>query len=338
MSEKSKYSIDENNNLTIEKNGRRLKPRGRFAATKDNRLIYWLNEPCAWRRKYRLGKAFIFEGKWKLNDNHDLELQLDKSDPWQKDGVLALKGYIVSAEKDRMVFQMKSRDSQGKSTFYFLKLGGYWQADKYNRINFVVKKSKQPADTLLLSGTWQVNQNQRIVYSYEKASLKTKAKITHRLDFTGYWQINSAQRLTYIFSADSQSRFDFRYQIETPNLYPAEGVIKYRLGAGIRQSKSSAVPRIICLYGTWKFNRKLELSFWMDYGRGMAHKIVFATQIRIDKKNDIAISLLDSRNKALGIRVIFTHRFLKKLDAQIFLRLEAEKKEFAVRTGVRIPF
>jgi hypothetical protein len=338
MSEKSKHSIDRNNNLSIEKNGWKLSPRGKFSAAKDNRLIYWLNEPAAWRRKYRLGKAFVFAGKWRLNANHDLELKLDKSELWQKNAVLVLKGDIVSPDKDKLTFQIKSKDSQGNSEFYFLKLGGRWQADKYNRINFVVKKSGEPADTLVLRGTWQVNRNQQIIYNYEKTNLKTKTKTTRSLTFSGYWQIKSTQRLTYIFLSDSRSQFDFRCQIESPNLYPAEGIIKYRLGGGLRKPRLSGAPRLICLYGTWKFSRKFELYFRMDYGRGRVQKILFGTQIRINRKNDIVMSLQNLQNEALGIQVIFTHKFLKKFDAQAFLRMEARYKGVAVKAGVRIPF
>jgi hypothetical protein len=338
MSEKPKINIDQNNNLSIEKKGQQLKPRGRFSIDKDDRLIYWLNAPLAWQRKYRLGSIFVFEGKWRLNANHDLELELEKSKAWEKNAVLVFKGDIVSPDKDKLVFQIKSKDSQRQSQIYFLELRGNWQADKYNRINFSVKKTKEPEDVLVLNGSWQVNQNQQILYTYEKTNLKTKTKTTQRLVFNGYWQINEAQRLSYIFSSGQQSRFDFRCQIESPNLYPAEGVIKYRLGAGLRESGKSPAPRIVYLYGKWKFSRKFALNFQMDYGRGRVEKILFGTQIRINKKNEITVSLTNSRSEALGMRLIFTRRFLKKLDAQAFLRLERGTKEAAVKAGVRIPF
>lgn len=337
MSEKVRYSIDENNGLIIEKNGRKLKPRGRFAIAKNNRLIYSLNEPPAWRSKYSFGKVFVFEGKWGINANHDLQLRLDKSGLWQN-SVLTLKGDMISPDKDKLTFQIKSKDSRGSSSFYFLKLYGYWQADKHNRINFVVKKSTHPADILELNGSWQLNRNQGIVYSYKKTILKTKTKTSRSLNFNGYWQISSANKLAYVLLSDSRSRFNFRCQIESPNLYPAEGVIKYRLGAGVKRPRLSKAPRTIYLYGTWKFSRKFELNFLMDYGRGRMQKITFGTQIRINKENDIVVSLRNSRDEALGLQVIFTHKFLKKLDARTFLRLEAKGKEAAVKTGLSIPF
>ena len=75
MSEKPKYSVDENNNLSIEKKGQKLNARGRFTMDKDNRLIYWLNEPSAWRRKYHLGKAFVFMGHGNSAGNRDYILK-----------------------------------------------------------------------------------------------------------------------------------------------------------------------------------------------------------------------------------------------------------------------
>ena len=338
MSEKSKIYIDQNNNLSIEKNGQQLKPRGRFAVDKDNRLVYWLNAPFAWQRKYRAGSFFVFTGKWKLNTNHDLELKLEKSKAWQKNAVLVLKGDIVSSDKDRLVFQIKSRDDRGSSQLYFLELKGNWQADKYNRINFCVKKLKGPEDVLVLNGSWQLNKNQRIVYYYEKTNLKTKTKTNQKLEFSGYWQINDAERLSYVFSSGLKSRFDFRCQIESPNLYPAEGIIKYRLGAGLRGQGKSFAPQVVYLYGIWKFGRKFELNFHMDYGKGRVEKILFGTQIQINKQNEIAVSLTNSRDEPLGVRLILTRHFLKKLDARAFLRLEKAKKEAALNFGVRIPF
>ncbi len=338
MSKKPKYSVDENNNLSIENNGQKLLARGRFSTDKDNRLIYWLNEPLGWRRKYQLGKVFVFEGKWRLNANHDLEMQLDKSELWQEDAVLALKGDIVSSDKDKLVFQIKSKGQGNESQIYFLKLDGLWQADNNNCINFVVQKRKGPADTLVFSGSWQVNPNHQVVYAYEKTNLKTKTKITRDLTFTGYWQIDNAKRLTYIFSSDSRSRFDFRAQIESPNLYPREGVIKYRLGMGARESRKSSAPRTVYLYGTWKFSRKLGLYFEMDYANGNIQRVLCTIQLNLNAKDSLTFSLANSHKEPVGVNITFSHKFLKKLDAEAFLRLQAWAGASKVETGLTIPF
>ncbi len=338
MGKKLSYRVDGDNNLSIEDKGTKILAQGRFSTDKDNRLVYWLNESGGWRRKYRLGEALFFTGKWRLNANHDLELQLEKSNPRQKNGLLVLRGNIISCDADKLIFQIKNKDRHGQLHIYFLKLDGFWQADEYNRINFIVKRNREPADILLLNGIWKLSRSQQIVYVYEKTNLKTKTKVNHSLTFSGYWQINSTQQITYIFLRDSRSRFDFRAQIESPNLYPQEGLIKYRLGWGVKTSRSSSVPRSICLYGTWKFSRDFQLYFQMNYGQGRVQKVFFGTQIRINKKDEIVLALNNSKNKPLGMNIILTHRFLKKFDARAFLRLQIQHGAPKVETGLTIPF
>jgi len=60
-------------------------------------------------------------------------------------------------------------------------------------------------------------------------------------------------------------------------------VIKYRIGIGLREEKTSST-KIISLYGTWKFSRKAGLTFAMDYGKGKFKKIEFGTEIYLTKK------------------------------------------------------
>ncbi|MCM8781709.1 MAG: hypothetical protein NC828_01440, partial [Candidatus Omnitrophica bacterium] len=209
----------------------------------------------------------------------------------------------------------------------------------------IVKKSPEP-DTLTLCGAWQVNQNQQIVYTYQKADLKTKTKSLKEIKFEGFWGIDGANKLVYILERSTDSRFCFRVQLESPNLYPKEGVIKYRLGVGIKgvtpiglsAGRQGTVPKIICLYGTWKFSRKFGLNFQMDYGQNKIHSIEFGANINFSNKNAVIFSLTNKKDEPLGINVVFSHRFLKKLDADSFLRLKRLKQESAIEAGVRIPF
>lgn len=336
---KNRYSLNYNNQLLISSPEQKkpLVVNGYFSVDGHNRLIYWLNEPRVWRRQYSLPPKIVFKGKWQLSPNYDLELILDKTrDQFVRD-CLALKGEIISPDRDALVFEIKSLDKRGQSHIQLLKLGGSWQADEYNRLSFMVKKRTSP-DSLTLEGAWQINQNQQIIYHYEKTDLKTKTKISRTLTFEGFWQLNSTDKLTYILSRSSQSRFDFRAQIESPNLYPKEGVIKYRLGIGLKEEGRPPV-RIISLYGNWKFSRKLGLAFEMDYGKGKIKTIEFGTDISLTEKDKFSFALKNKRGEPLGINITFTHKFLKQLDAETFLRLSKSlKKESTIEAGVRIPF
>jgi hypothetical protein len=330
--DKDRYAVDGSNRLVIKLEGKRLAAGGRFEVGKGNRLTYWLNEPVTWRQKYNLPDKVTFEGNWRLNTNHDLELHLGRIGG----DYLTLKGEIISTDRDSLVFEIKSLDRQGLLHAQLIKLSGAWCADKYNRISFLVEKKTFP-DTLTLQGDWQINKNQQIVYTYEKIELKTRIRTSHAFIFEGFWQITDKDRLTYILARSSDSRFDFRVQLESPNLYPREGVIKYRIGIGLKEKEVSH-QKIISLYGAWKFSRKAGLAFQMEYGNAKIQDIEFRTEINLSKKDEIVFALTDKRNKPLGISVTFTHRFLKKLDAETFVRLKKVREESGIEAGVRIPF
>lgn len=344
---RNSYKADNTNRLIIRREHKTLITDGRFSIDKNNRLIYWLNAPEPWRRQYNLPHKISFRGNWQLNPNYDLELILDRTKGQSEGEHLVLKGEIVSTDRDTLVFAVKSLDSRGQTHTQLLKLSGFWQTDEYNRISFSVKKKISP-DILTLEGIWQVNKNQQIIYTYEKTDLKTKTKYVRTLTFSGFWQIDSTKRLTYILEHSSVSRFDFRVQLESPNLYPQEGIIKYRLGIGlkglspsklIRSSAKGTVPtKIISLYGTWKFSRKAGLSFEMDYGSGKLKRIEFGADIYLNNKDEVTFSITNKRKEPLGIFITFTHKFLKRYTAETFLRLKTSEKEKAVEAGLRIPF
>lgn len=334
---KKRYAVDNTNLLIVKRNRENLLVNGKFSIDRNNQLIYWLNEPAPWRKTYNLPNKIVFAGNWRPNPNYDLELNLDETKDQFKGERLIIKGKIISADRDALVFEVKSYDKQGLLHIQLLNLSGSWQADEYNQITFAVKKKTAP-DILTLEGIWQINKNQQIAYTYEKTDLKRKTKICNTLAFTGFWEINSSNRLTYILSRSSQSRFDFHFQAETPNLYPREGVIKYRLGIGISKERRSQTC-VISLYGTWKFSRKLGLVFQMDYSQGEIHNLEFGTDISLSQKDKITFFLKNKRGEPLGLEITFTHRFLEKLDAEAFLRLkERLREESAIEAGIRIPF
>ena len=330
MKEKIIYHIDDVNRLVIRQKNKCLSPRGNFKIDRNNRLYFWLNESLSWRREYQLPERIDLDGRWQLNDERDLEIISDR----YADNRLLLKINLIGATEDNLTFGLNQLDRQGQSHLRILKLSGFWKADEYNQINFVVEK-KTLSDTLIFKGAWQINNNQKITYIYEKTDLKTKTKTVNSLVFEGFWQINSSHKLTYILEHSTKSRFDFRAQLESPNIYPKEGTIKYRIGIGARKER---VKRIIYLYGEWKFDRKLGLAFQMDYGKGKIRNIEFGTTMHLDKENEIMFSLMNKIDESLAINVIFTHRFLKQLDAEAFLRIKKLQRESGIEAGIRIPF
>ena len=127
--------VTPNNQLALkdplQKKSKPLK--GQFTVNKSNKLIYQITDSNKWYRKYNIPDRIEFEGKWQLNKNHDLVLNIKKKDGIEQ-GSLVLRGDIVNQEGDYFVFKIKSKISSRLTRFSYLKLKGVWKADKFNRI------------------------------------------------------------------------------------------------------------------------------------------------------------------------------------------------------------
>jgi hypothetical protein len=332
----NRFSADDKNRLVVKLGKDHIEPDGDFRINKDNSLSYLLNEPQPWRRKYGLPRKINFQGRWKLDDNHDLELDLAQSHSGLSGGKITLKGEVICARGDILAFELRSQDPSGRKEFRVLELSGSWRADESNNIVFWVDK-KGGADGLKFGSSWKLDEKHQITCTYDKTDLITGAREAKSVNFSGFWQIASDNILTYLFSTGSKSRFDFRAQIETPNLYPQEGKIKFRLGAGMKQGRPSPA-KIVTFYGGWKFSRDLGLVFEMDYGGGRLRSWEFGADINLTRRDRIELSLVDPERKPLRVSVTFSHRFLKKLDAEAYLKFKALRDGPAIETGVEVPF
>ena len=333
---KKHYVIDSSHCLSFGQDNTQICVNGSFEVDAHQRLVFWLNEPVSLKRRYDLPAKIVFEGSWNLDENHDLLLVLDETPSHYAGDRLSIKGEIVSFDGNSLLFQCSSFDKGGNSHIRLLRFGGHWQSDEYNRLTFVFTRKTHPG-ALTLQGIWQLNENQQIIYNYEKTDLLTREKKSCRLTFEGFWQITTGSRLRYILEGDSESFFDFRVQLETPTVYPQKGMIKYRIGIGLTQKKALR-ERIVSLYGAWKFERRFGVAFEMDMGRGKIQKIQFDTRLSLTDKDEIGLSLFNARGEPLGLQIRCTHQFLKDSGAHVFLQLKKTKQEAVVESGVRIPF
>lgn len=338
-----KYSISPQNQLIVSiPKQKPLKPKGSFQINQNNRLEYWLNEPQTWRQLYNLPQKIVFEGKWQLNSNHDLELVLNKTRDQSAGSRLTLSGEIISVEGSILVFEIithregdGSRRKPSPSAFSILKLTGTWQTDEVNRLTFEVAKKDAP-DTLTFKAAWQVNKNQQIEYIYEKTSLRTKTKVKQALVFEGFWKIDSEHKISYALSHSLDSQFDFRVYLENPNIYPQQNAIKYRLGLGVKQPRRTNY-KLITLYGQWKFNRNFSLIFSMDYGAAKVQELEFGAEASF-QRNKLILSLKNTDGKPLGVTLTYTYKILNRLEPQAFIRLKSYQKQLDVETGFSVPF
>jgi hypothetical protein len=332
---KPKYSLSKNNQLIINLADEVLRPRGEFIVGKDSQLTYVIKEPKDWRRQKGVPERLHLKGSWSLNKEHDLLFSLKKTTLQRGKQRLLLKTELKEARSTSLVFSLGTEGLSGTQRMRLLELKGLWQADSSNRLQFLVKQLKGTAGTLTFQGKWQVKNNS-LVYTYKETALKTKKKYTNTLYFKGYWDIYQANRLTYILDLKNNSAFIFRAYLETPSLIAKRGVIKYRVGIGVRGS-SLFKTEVVTLYGVWKFSRGVGLTFEMDYKGQVVKAIRFDLYLYIRDKNKITFGLRSKEGDDLGINLEFSRSFLKK-EARWFLRFFKNSRDIGAKAGIELPW
>jgi len=324
------YSVNELNQLAVklplEPKPKALK--GEFKVGKDNSLIYLINEPDKWQLRYGIPDRVEFEGKWQLNPDYNLILNLKDDEGFNKES-LVIKGNIFSSEGDSLLFKIKSKVSSSVTRISFLKLRGRWNADKFNRITFEIAKKEKP-DTLTFKGVWEVNKKQEVVYKYRK--LKTKSEKT--LVLKGYWDVLGGNKLGYVLEGKNKSRFDFKVSWGTKNIYPQKGKIKYRIGIGTGRLRKENIK---ALYGGWKFGKRTGLSFEMKYGK-RTRKLKFSTEVKSKNKSKVIVSLLGRKGSPLGINLAFEKENLPEKDFNWFLRMKGSGRDKYIGAGGELRF
>ncbi|MCM8796122.1 MAG: hypothetical protein NC928_05520 [Candidatus Omnitrophica bacterium] len=259
---------------------------------------------------------------------------------WGKDGLLyhrdlLAKARVIATEADAMVLETKIIDEKGLAHFEIIKVSGVWRVDRKNQLCFEAKEEKTPR-TLTFKGAWETDKNQ-LVYIVERRQLKTKQKALQKLVFLGCWDYISRNRLVYVLSGSSDSYLELRGQLESINLRRKKGEIKFRLGAGVRYTPRRRT--LLLIFGTWKFSRKLGLIFEVEYGKGKVNSMEFGADICLTPNNKIIFALKNKSGEPLGISLIFSHKFLKQLDAEAFLRLRKKfSTESRIEMGLNIPW
>jgi len=237
---------------------------------------------------------------------------------------------FILVESDGLVIETIRTDSKThRQRLRVLKLKGTWRANDYNELCFEVTGHKGPPETFTFKGSWKLNDNQQIEYTFEDGR--------DTLTFTGYWQISSVNHLVYALEGSTTSRFEFNVQLESPSLIPKTGEIRYRIGMGVRQSRLAKHATLVTLYGQWKFSRNLGLIFQMDYGQGMVRDIEFGATVTFSR-NKLTFALNNEFGKPLGITLTMTHKFLESFDVEAFITLKSRQNEYGIETGITIPF
>jgi len=324
---KIRYEIDPHNRLIFAGTGKESKVpgyreilEGRFKIDKNNYLTYHLKKSSGSKEPQQLKLS----GNWSLSRDHNLVLTLDKWNKQYAGNKLTLKGELTDIKANALSFAIATRDSRGKSRVRILKLGGTWQADRYNRLTFKATKEKGLTDILTLKGGWEMDKRNRVIYAYTKSQLRKKEKVTKTITFQGFWEITEQRRVSYILNKGRGSRFDFKVSLGKP----VKRGLEYEISIG-------AVPekKTLTLSGKWKANKRLGLLFEMPYEKGKVENLIFGASCRLDEDHNLAFKLKNKAGKDLGIEIKLSGKILKD-QGEVFLRALTSRKEVSFTAGV----
>ena len=331
--ERARYEVDPYNRLIINDDGTesdlqqfRQVLDGQFKVDEYNNLSYHIKAPLS--EDENIPNQIKFTGDWSLTDNHELRLTLDKETRETFGDELTLQGQILDVDTNSLLFSVTTKANDGAQSTYVLNLQGSWKADEFNRLSFYVKKEDGRYDILTFGLAWTIDDNNQIIYQYEKASLIRKKSEVQTLIFRGHWDIKDKVRIAYLLDADTDSCFDFESSVGILK----EDHIKYEVGI-ILEREADPIRRIIALSGEWKLKKDAGLSFEIEYESGKIYAIGFGADITLTDKNMLSFKLKDSAdNKDLGMTLELSQNILEE-DGELFLRALASKRELALYAG-----
>jgi len=281
-------------------------------------------------------RKLTLDGVWSLTPGHDLKFRVLGSDGELSGKTLIFTGNIENVKGDSISFRIRDYQSVLGIRSGSIRLTGRWKADKYNRLTFQVSKAKSRYDTLTFQGKWEVGKNNEIIYRYSKTHLKTKKREARTLVFSGYWDIEKS-RLTYRIERSSDSYFSFKAALRIKAVTAGKRKLEYTVGVRyVKERVYRKTRETVTIYGKWKVDRDLKVSFDVVYSGGKRKKIGFGVE-RIFK-DDISLKffLADKRGASLGLSVEFAKVF--RNDAEFFLALERAGIEYSIIGGIKVRF
>ena len=333
-----RYAFDDDNQLIVRERrplAERAQPvrivEGTVTADGGNRLVYRTDTPTGppdGSRPHRL----TLDGTWALTREHDLALTLHETGSRSRQ-TLYLKGALVRAKAHALVFALR-RHGGGDGPVQALTLSGRWRADARNRLTFLAEKADGSEDRLTLSGGWEVGPHHELQYRYRRRADGGPGREERTLVFAGAWELSAADRLVYRLEGSADSAFEFRASLQRPSLNAREGRVVYQVGIGLSRGKTQ--QQRVTLFGAWKLNRDLAVSFEVPYAGGRVRTLRFEGTASLTARDRVAVALWGPGGEPLGLTVTFTRDLVP--DASLFVRLRRDERERSVVGGVQVRF
>ncbi|MDP2921411.1 MAG: hypothetical protein Q8O12_03475 [Candidatus Omnitrophota bacterium] len=218
---------------------------GRFKIDTGNELFYEVNKSS----DADIPQKIKFSGKYSLDKNHNLVFTLNKWNNQCEGNRLTLKTRIMDAKSNEITLLVNSKADKNKGLTYIMKLYGVWQADKRNRLMFGVERDPGRADNLTLSGAWEINKNNEIVYR--------RGKESQAIIFRGSWDISDRNRISYALDKKINSGFNFKASLGAVVSKAKDKSLVFDVGIGI--SKAKKLRKKVIFSGKWKMDKGKEL-------------------------------------------------------------------------------
>lgn len=292
-----RYRFDEVNRLTIRHPGGaagRLRSirvlEGRVTTDRHNRLIYRVDAPVRGRNGSR---RYELDGTWALTRRHALKLTLHDA---ARNGrqTLYLKGVLEQVGGNALTVALRHSTRSGGNAIQRITLTGRWQADRRNRLTFLVQKADGSEDRLTLRGTWRIGRHHTLEYRYREPTTASRSAV-HTLRFAGVWDLEGATRLVYRLDRSTDSAFVFRAALQTKSLNAREGRLVYQVGVRLERRRTS-MQRVV-LFGVWKVHRDLSITFEVPYAGGRRSGLRFTATYALTERDQIAVHLNDRHGR-----------------------------------------
>lgn len=270
----------------------------------------------------------IVKGTWGFNPQNEIVYRSSENGVEE----IRVKAALIAAEPGVLLLGVTQKKTSRLVETSLLKLSGVWRADPKNQLTFEVEKEFGRRDILTLRGAWEINETHDIVYTWERTRLKTKTKSVSGLVIKGRWDITEKNRLTYYVGGDSTQVLKFRGTFQSHSLLAKTGEMRYQLGM---EARGRTRLQTIVFFGAWKFSRKLELFFEMEYAFGVRAKIFFGGAVLLRPDSKIEVRLTAQNGEPLGVELIFT-KDLFAGNAQLFIRLKRRAQESAAEAGMTL--
>lgn len=336
---KIRYALDGANRLVIQDPSGSLGPlrsirtvEGSLDTDRFNRLLY--RTETASGLDGRSGpQAVRLDGAWTLGPDHRLAVVLRESERSSRQ-TLYLNGAIIDAQAHALIVALRRSEGEDLRASQRLSLSGRWAADAKNRLTFFVEKADGAEDRLTLQGGWDVGPRHEILYRYRERAAQGRLGAERVVVFQGAWEMTKADRLVYRLEGSADSAFEFKAALQSPSLLARDGRIVYQVGLDLAGGRLRR--QRVSLFGAWKLNRDLSVSFEIPYADGRVQSMRFEGTAALNARDRLTVALHDRRRKQLGLAVTFTRELVP--DASLFLRLRRDAEERSVIGGAQVRF